>query len=243
MGNTNSTPRIPGPLLPKPPPAQYANYIVHISPEEKAWVLAALGDNRLEKAKAILSSIHIPNPGLLLDDNEMSSAIEDCITQISANKVNEGYLSKVVEAIVDRVRKEPMEVEYGVEQVLFIASSLVRGEACGLCGEDCRSSAKQSGGTCNPQIFVDAIDKLDNIAHGKQIRWSTSHRGNFMLGKLYQIHPEFESIGWIYRPSDASGQPIDDEEIEQMWCGGYDGVCGCWEGECDIHSQQCPLCR
>jgi len=130
MGNNTSH------LPPYPPPPSYLDLgsLLALAPNEKAWVLAALGSDPMKKVKTILQNPAIGQTGLLLTSHEMSLAVDDVYSSFrSGRMVDESYIINLLDAIVDRVRRDGAGMVRGIEQVVKLAASMVKGEACEEC--------------------------------------------------------------------------------------------------------------
>jgi bacterioferritin-associated ferredoxin len=229
MGNTAS--RLP----PYPAPPSYLDLgsLLALALNEKAWVLAALGNDPLKKAETILQNPAIGRPGLLLSSQELSIAVENVYSKLSSNiEVEERYIVNLVVAIVDRVRIDGEGMTEGIEQVVRLAARMVKGEACGKCYSAEYQSPTRSSIDLARQ-FVDAIEALDGIATALGVKVFMSSKPKFSIEKLCSIYDHFDQVRHL----------IDDlndiEELEEMWC--HDGCCAsCWDsGDGDLHLKWC----
>jgi hypothetical protein len=231
MGNNTS--RLP----PYPLPPSYLDLgsLLALAPNEKAWVLAAIGTNPLNKAKTILQNPAIGRPGLLLSTQELSLAVDNVYSNFrSGRMVNESYIINLLDAIVDRIRRDREGMVEGIEQVVMLAARMVKGEAC----EECYMSDYQSpthGSVELARRFVDTIEDLDGLATDHGVELLLSSRTRYSIDKLCSIYEYFD---WVRHLGGYAG---DADDLEEMWCHGK-SRCGadCWDSGYDnLHLKWC----
>jgi hypothetical protein len=232
MGNSNS--RIL-PSYPQPPSYFDLGSLLDLAPNEKAWVLAALGNDPLKRAKTILQNPHIGKPGHILSSCELSMALDHVYSSFRSNwKVDETYIITLLEAIVDRVRIEGERMDFWIQEIVILAARMVKGEAC----EECREADYKSpirGSLELVQCFASTIEELEAIAGEKGIEVGLTSKGRFSLNKLCSIYYEFRSLRHL---ADIHGVT---DDLEEMWCHeGEECDTGCWDGGGDdLHSDWC----
>jgi hypothetical protein len=187
-------------------------------------------------------------------------AFDNCYRNISAKFINEPQITIVIDKIVDRVYDSPIvseveDIKEAVQQIIFLASRLVKGEACGEC--HLGSRVANPGSAELHLLFGYAIQNLVDVGTDLKLDWKLSVKATFAFDKLCKIIggeylslEEFDIHRTPIHPQNLEGQ----EELEEMWCHqSYRGEgCHCWDGSyasfgdewyMDRHYKHCPLGR
>lgn len=99
MGNTTSNEVSPPVTIPSARPD--LQYLIDLDADEKAWFLAALGNDPLKKARTILSSSNVVKPGSLLASKELAWAVDDVLSSFRSDAaVDEDYINNIIEGTV-----------------------------------------------------------------------------------------------------------------------------------------------
>ena len=231
MGNTTSNEISLPVTIPSARPD--LQYLIDLDADEKAWVLAALGNDRLKKARTILSSSNVVKPGSLLTSKELARAVNDDLSSFrSDDAVDEYYIINLIQGIVERVREEG-GVNEGMEQVISLAARMIKGEGCGKCGSlEYKSPIRGSIDLVDE--FVDALADLVNIASEQATDLVLSAKANFSIAKLATVYDEFT---WLQTVRE---EEMEAEDMEEMWCHENQGWI-CWDFNCrsDEHLEKC----
>jgi hypothetical protein len=233
MGNSTShEPSAPVTIASARPDLQF---LINLPADEKAWVLAALGNDPLKKARTILSSSNLVKPGSLLTSQELARAVDDVLDSFrSKAAVDEDYIINLIEGIVEGVRKEG-GVNEAMEQMVSLAARMVKGERCGECGSlDYHSPIR--GSIDLTDEYVDALADLVNIASEQGTDVVLSAKARFSIDKLVTIYDEYHWLQNLFK------MDFETDDLEEMWCHKSQS-CWCWEfgGRSDEHSEKCGL--
>jgi hypothetical protein len=207
--------------------------------------LGVVGATPAARIKAILVNTDIHQPGLFLSKAEIAIAVKDCYDGIAAGRYNGKDVFGVIEGILDRAKEDAMVkgdgIEGGIEQLLFLASRFVKGQACEDEGCDTGIISKHN---CIHGDFEDAIDKLEDFAteHNLEIKLST--KGQFALNKLCKVFGGVGEGRGYTSLQHLIGTPDrleDTQQLEEMWCHQNED-CDCWDSDVgQYHSRMCRL--
>jgi len=232
MGNTTSN-EVPPPAT-NPSARPDLQYLIDLGADEKAWVLAVLGNDPLKKARAILSSSKVNKPGSLFTRKELAWAVDDVIKSFGTHTaVDEDYIINLIEGIVERVREEG-GINEAMEQVISLAARMIKGEDCQECGS-LEYEPPIRGSSDLVDEFVNALARLVQISGEQGMNLVFSTKANFSIAKLATIYDErfwLPIIGDVYMDADEM------EVMEEMWC--HEKGCSCWDYFCryDEHSEK-----
>ena len=232
----NSTSHEPSAPVAIPSARPDLQFLIDLPANEKAWVLAALGNDPVKKARTILSSSNIVKPGSLLTSQELGRAVEDVLHSFrSKAAVDEDYIINLIEGIVEGVRKDGQGVNGGLEQVISLAARMIKGEGCGECDSPSYQSPVR-GSIDLMDEFVDALIDLVNIASSMDIDLSLTlcKKAKFSITKLATVYDEFD---WLQNLFETN---METDELEEMWCHENQN-CWCWDfgGKNDEHLEEC----
>jgi hypothetical protein len=188
-------------------------FLINLPADEKAWVLAALGNDPLKKARTVDD---------VLDSFRSKAAVD------------EDYIINLIEGIVEGVRKEG-GVNEAMEQMVSLAARMVKGERCGECGSlDYHSPIR--GSIDLTDEYVDALADLVNIASEQGTDVVLSAKARFSIDKLVTIYDEYHWLQNLFK------MDFETDDLEEMWCHKSQS-CWCWEfgGRSDEHSEKCGL--
>jgi hypothetical protein len=216
-------------------------YLRSLSPEEQARVLGTEGCSPTGRARTILLDEGIQKPGHLLIKEEIDLAVQECYDDICRGDISPIYINAVIEGIWDRTVEDAITegkgIQEGVEQLLWLTSRVVKGQACRECGvgigED-RHSVNH--------FTVMALEELEQTGKDMGLEWRLSNKGRFTLDKLIAIfesdYGKFQHLAETPNPSDRYRRY---DQLETMWCHEYP-ECTCWdENRLDHHHEECDV--
>jgi hypothetical protein len=252
MGNSNSKTRFDPS---KEPTAEQLRYLENLPAHHKALIREAVEDD-LQIAKTII----MKKAGFYHDDNptkwQINLAVRDCYTQITRNRADENYIYAVIQAIVyewgnaDEVDKN--DHRNAMENLITLASRMVKGEKCTVCNDDEPSPLR--GSETIHQHFADAMLQLVDDYPDPPLNIDLGDKSKFALTKLCEIHPE--TYRWVKYLTKGRGPEW--EGYETMWCGydikggvynfddedrdDYVRTCDCWDQDYGPeHEKYCPF--
>jgi len=210
MGNSNSL------IDPSHEPTnQQLQYLRDLPPKHKTMIKNTV-DDPTEKAKtAVLmhgGGMVPPKP----TKEQITLAYQDCYYDIVKGKVDENYIDSIRHAVVSYLLKDgriyEKSVQEAVEQLLYLASRMVKGENCLECGIDYTSSIRGSDEL--HEILAEGVGEI--VRHAKEVgvEWSLGFKSEFALNKLSSIFPAYyQPVRYLLRNS-RSRCPL----YETMWC-------------------------
>jgi hypothetical protein len=183
--------------------------------------LGTEGCSPTARARTILLDERIEKPGHLLTKEEIDLAVRECYDNICNGRISPVYIDAVIMGIWDRTVEDAStkgaEIQEGVEQILWLASRVVKGQACGECGE----GIVRNGHSVN-DFTVMALEELGQTGKDVGLEWKLSDKGRFMLDKLISIfESDYGKFRHLAETRDASDRYRGYEELETMWCHQY----------------------
>jgi hypothetical protein len=155
----------------------------------------------------------------------------------------------VITGLPERVRTDKMGVAGAMEQLILLASRMVKGEECLWCEEEYVSPTR--GPAELHQQFAQAMKKLDAISQERGIQWTMSTRSQFALDRLGSIdHTNYGPVQYLLEHGSYRVNP-DNKMYQTMWChdnvNWYDGqeeklkhTCHCWDNGMEgCHEKYC----
>jgi len=217
------------------------NYLNSLSSDQQARVLGVVGLTSAQRVKSILLNNSIHQPGLFLSKAEIAIGVKDCYDAIAAGRIDVYDIFAVIEGILDRTKEDAIVkgegIEGGVQQLLFLASRMVKGEAC----EECEVGVI----SCWTSVhfdFIDALVEIEEFATKHDLKFQLDTKAEFALDKLCKIF-EGISLGRGYSTFRylIQGGLENTQQLEEMWCN-EDNSCICWDTTVgDHHGIMCEL--
>jgi hypothetical protein len=180
-------------------------------------------------------------------------AFNKCYANICAGCPDDESIIETVEMIVDKVDERMTlakgeEIRTAVEQMIFLAARLVKGEAC----EECKSGYRSPnpGSARLHELVVDGIECIEEIGKDLGLKWSLSAKGVFALNKLCFIFLiYYSSIQYLSLPHYFDYQQYQgiEEGLDESWCHDLEEApnCHCWDKDSmDLiggHAKHCAL--
>jgi hypothetical protein len=140
---------------------------------------------------------------------DIAPFFKQCYDNICAGKVDEKLFDEVTGVILDRVDEaytstKVEEVKQAMERTLALASRLVKGEACEICGPGYESSNPGSGYLHYGN--ADVIRCLEEVLTDLNLTVELSNKGRYSLHKLVLIFPEYYSpYQHLFRSAEMRG--------------------------------------
>ena len=249
MGNSN--------LLIDPsqePTKELLQYLRDLPARHRAMIMDAVEDP-IKKARMVVMAqgghmISLPKP----TKEQIALAYQDCYNEIVKGEVDETYIDSIRHSILSYSTTE--NHRYGkkdaVEQLLSLASRLVKGERCEECRINFKSPTRGWQGSDELHRKLSrAIYSIVGYTEEAGQGWSLTLKLKFALNKLARIYPKhyqsLEFLIWNSNPHSAI--------YETMWChenvhpdagygqddkGEHKTVCKCWdEGYEGAHCKTC----
>ena len=217
------------------------NHLRSLSQQELAQVLGTEGCTPTGRARTILLDERIEKPGHLLTKDDIDLAVRECYDDICHGHFSPIYVDAVIEGIWDRTVEDAVTkgegIQEGVEQLLWLTSRVVKGQACRECGEGI-----ENGGHSSSDFTVMALEELEQTSKDMGLEWRLSDKGRFMLDKLITIfESDYGKIRHLAETLDPAIRYRGYEELETMWCDEYP-ECRCWdENRVEYHDHGCEL--
>ena len=156
--------------------------------------------------------------------------------------MEETYAIAIVGALAERAAHNKEGLQEAVEQLVFLAARMVKGEGCQHHPEY-ESPCKGSGGI-HP-FFEYALENLHMALDDEGSSWSYSSKAEFALLKLKSIHP---GVYAFLKAGGVKSSMSRDlwEQYEEMWCHDHEECsgCGCWDAgnlSSEGHIKGCSL--
>jgi hypothetical protein len=178
-------------------------YLESFSTEEQDRLLGLTGLTPSQRVKAAILNDNHEKPGRFLTTKEIALAGNDCYIDICDNEIDEYYIPELVFAVVDRATQDASTkgegLEIGLEQVLFLASAIAKGQGCGV------NNIVQAG-------FEDGIRELEEFGKESDHEWRLSNKAKLSLVELIATFKD------VYGPFDHLAATSD----LLVGCQGYD---------------------
>ena len=236
------------------PTKELLQYLRDLPAQHKAMIMDAMEDP-IQKARMVVKAQGgympwFPNP----TREQIILAYQECYNDIVKGEVDKDYIDSIRESILSHPVPESHRHEQkdGVEQLLSLASRLVKGEHCGECNTNFKSPTRRFKGLDELHGKVGrSIVCIIGDAKGSKAEWSLSLKSKFALNKLSYIYPhEYRPLKFLIRdPNPRSAI------YETMWChenehsvaghgkddsGEHKMICRCWdEGYEEAHCKTC----
>lgn len=229
-------------------------YLRILSPEQHQYVVDAWQALINRKINGHFLNRDHPSPAIPVPFQEdMVLGCDKCYAAICQDTVTEAQISNTIKQIIYRIYDSPYhnevkDIRDAVEQMIRLASRMIKGTPCCVLASDAR--CRNQGSADIHRKFVDGIQKVVDAGMDLELDWELSTKATFSLDKLCQLPwAGYTTLEDIHRRQDDSrGQGIQ-EQLEEMWC---HGSCHCWDGDCvscedstymDRHYTHCPLRR
>ena len=174
-------------------------------------------EDPIKKARMVVMAqgghmISLPKP----TKEQIALAYQDCFNEIVKGEVDETYIDSIRHSILSYPATE--DHRYGekdaVEQLLSLASRLVKGKHCEECRMDFKSPTRGWRGSDGLHRELSrAIHRIVEDSTEGTLGWSLSLKMKFALNKLNHIYPgHYRSLETLI---DSSPQSV---IYETMWC-------------------------
>jgi hypothetical protein len=242
MGNSNSR------IDPSQEPTkEQLKYLQNLPAKHRAMIIDAL-DETTEKAKAVIVHHYTPS-AIIPTKKQIGLTYQDCYAEIARGNADENYVFSVIHALVYQANNSGYlngkEVQEAVEQLINLASRLVKGEQCSECDIDYTSPNRLSTGV--QEDAASGMMEIVDEARENDVLWELGYKSKFALAKLSSIFPT------PYQPLQYLIQDENKKNVlyETMWChenvklfgvgDGYDSgeedegyneyesTCNCWD--------------
>ena len=242
-----------------PPTAQLLQYIQNLPLHQKQSIFDTLQqDPEVKESAFVLPYKSAPplakgycNKPSPWSSRDVAPFFKQCYDSICAGKVDEKLFDEVTGVILDRVDEaytstKVEEVKQAMERTLALASRLVKGEACEICGPGYKSS--NPGSSSLHYGNADVIRCLEEVLTDLNLRVELSNNGKYSLHKLCLIFPEYYSpYQHLFRLAESRGYDGWKGQLDEMWCHN-NPVCNCWDRPLDCcgvegHCKNCSMPR
>jgi hypothetical protein len=236
------------------PTKEQLQYLRDLPAQHKAMIMDAI-EGPIKKAKTLVMAQGGHMPWLPKPTKEqITLAYHDCNNYIVQGGIAESYIDSIRHSILSypTTKDHKYGEKDGIEQLLSLASRLVKGEHCGECRTNFKSPTGRFGNSDELHHKVGrAIGCIVGDTRGSGMgRW-LSLKTKFALYKLCSIYPEY------YRPLEYLIRNSNPRSViyETMWCHenvhpsagpGKDDkeehkmICNCWdEGYEGAHCKTC----
>jgi hypothetical protein len=181
-------------------------YLRSLSPEEQARVLGTEGCSPTERTRTILLDERIQRPGRFLTKEEIDLAVQESYDDICDGNISPIYVNATIEGIWDRTVEDAVAegkgIQEGVEQLLWLTSRVVKGQACRECGAGIGGNRHYVN-----HFTVMALEELEQTGKDLGLEWRLSDKGRFTLDKLIAIfesdYGKFQHLAETPNPSDG----------------------------------------
>jgi hypothetical protein len=231
------------------PTREQLQYLRDLPAQHKFMIMDAIEDP-VKKARMVVMvqgghMISLPEP----TGEQITLAYQDCYNDIVKGDVDENCIDSIRQAILSYPTSEYHNYgkKEGVEQLLSLASRMIKGERCGECEISFRSPTRGSD-----DLHRELSRAIRHIVGDTRMGSSLSLKSKFALKKLCSIYPSY------YRPLEEYliGNTNPRSAIyEKMWChenvhligghgkddkGEHKMICKCWdEGYEGAHCKTC----
>jgi hypothetical protein len=230
------------------PTKELLQYLRDLPVQHKAMIMDAVEDP-IKKAKTAV----LMNTGAILPPKptkeQINLTVRDCYNDIVQGKVYENYIEAIHDTIVSSYKENRYGEKEGVEQLVSLASRLVKGEECLECMISFQSPTR--GSDVLHRVLCEGIHKIVGDERDADKQWSLSLKSRSALDKLCRIFPTpYRPLRYLLGKKNPWSRMY-----ETMWChvnvhsiGGHGKddkgeqkmICKCWdEGYEGVHCKTC----